>query len=332
VRLAHLTEWFKEAVRLPGSTFSIWSVGSPDRLGYCRFFGACIPEKWAGSVHNAKKDFLERARAGAAGSKSGLTEPEGCRPPGLTSPGRTRLVVAPDVSPLQTEVWQQIASLSATAPQLHTSIVCDRSGSTLGAACTPGALLGAFDRFLADSRLLPDSSLSVEMVGPLQDALQPFYHVRIPDLPVGERVAFVLSGRREIVRLYAGQSEGFGSTIAEAISVAARRLRERAGVYQIYIFSDMLQISLGGFNFEKQLPQPKDFVAWLKWSGLAADLRDIPVLACGIHTGHFGHNSQPYATGLQALWQQAFASMGATEIKLVSSCEALFAASHTGRS
>jgi hypothetical protein len=50
------------------------------------------------------------------------------------------------------------------------------------------------------------------------------------------------------------------------------------------------------------------------------------MLACGLHTGHFGQNSQASATRLHDLWQRAFQSMGAPEIKFFNSCEAAFAA------
>jgi hypothetical protein len=330
-RLAHLTEWFKEALHRPGSTFSIWLIGR-QHSGSGRFFGACIPEKWAASVQNAKKDFLERARAGAAGSKPGVTVPARCHAPGLTTPGRNQLVVSPEVSPLPPDIWQQITT--GSAPQLlQSAIVCDRSPSTNGVACTPGALLQVFDRFVADGRLLPGSSLSVEMVGPLQDALQPFYHLRIPELPVGERIAYALSARVEISRLFAGRSDQYASTIAEAISAAVRRLREHTGAYRLTVLSDMLQISpgQGGYNFEKTLPAPKDFVAYLKKQNLAADLRGIPVLICGLHTGHYGQNSQAYATRLHDLWQAVLQMMGAPEVKFFSSCDAAFAANNPRR-
>jgi hypothetical protein len=328
-RLAHLTSWIKEALHRPGSTFSIWAVG-PDRSSSSRFFGACIPDHWSAPVSKSKKAFLERARAGAGGSKAGLTEPAGCQPPGPKTPGRNQLVVSPDVSPLAGDVWQQVTTGSASAPLHHSAIVCDRSESTAGAVCTPGTLLRVFDRFIADGRLLPGSSLSVEMIGPLRDALQAAYDLRVPDLPVGERVAFVLGGRSELARLFGGPVEQYASAIVEAISAAVRRLRERRGTYRLYLFSDMRQIS-GPLNFEKSIPAPHVFLTWLKKQRLATDLKDIPLLVCGMRTGHFGLNSAANATRLHDLWKAAFQSQGAPEVSLFSSCEAAFAAYNPGR-
>ena len=174
--------------------------------------------------------------------------------------------------------------------------------------------------------MLPGASLSVEMVGPLRDALRAIYHLSVPDLPVGERTAFVLGARIELAQLFSGSVEKYASTIAEAISTTVRRLRERRGRYQLVVLSDMFQITSGIWNFESAIPTPDDFLAWLKKSRVAADLRDIPVLVCGLHTGHFGTYSTAHATRLHDLWQRAFQMMGAPEVKLFSSCDAGFAA------
>ena len=132
-----------------------------------------------------------------------------------------------------------------------------------------------------------------------------------------------------MARLFDGRSEKYASTILEAIGVAVTRLHERSGAYgPLYVFSDMLQVTPGpgGFNFEKHVPRPQDFVSWVKKSGLAADLHNIPLLVCGLHTGQFGLNSAAQATRLHDLWQRTLQSMGAPEIKLYTSCDAAFAA------
>ena len=328
-RLAHLSAFVKEALYRPHSTFSIWGVG-PDRSGTRRFFGACIPEHWPGPVWKEKADFLVLAREGAGGSRRGVTVPAGCRAPGPQTPGRTQLVVSPDVSALAGDVWQTVSSGAAPAP-LHSAIVCDRSESTRGVACMPSALLRVFDRWVTESLLLPGASLAVEMVGPLQDALHSIFSLRVPHLPLGERTAYVLGARSELGRLFAGPPEQYASTIAEAISATVRRLREHRGAYRLSLLSDLLQITPGVWNFEHTLPQPNDFLAWLRKAGVAADLRDIPILACGLHTGQSlggnGPYTPAYATRLRDLWERAFQAMGAPEVKFYSSCEAAFAAS-----
>jgi hypothetical protein len=187
-------------------------------------------------------------------------------------------------------------------------------------------LLSAFDIWVKEGLLSPDASLSVENVGPLRDALRPVFSLSVPpNLPVGERVAYALGSRIELAQLFAGSVEKYGSTIAEAISTTVSRLRERRGRYQLVLLSDLLQITPGVWNFEASLPPPNDFLSWLRKTNLAPDLRDIPVLVCGLHTGHFGTNSQTYATRLHDLWQRTFQSMGAPDVKFFNSCDAAFA-------
>jgi hypothetical protein len=321
--------WVKEAISRPRSTFSIWAVrDAPHR--YHHVFTACIPDTWHSSVWKAKAAFIARAREGMSGTQSGLTVPAGCRPPAPQTPGVHQLAVSPTVAPFRGEVLGALVS-PTVAPSLHYGIVCDRSDSTLGATCTPEALLRVFDRWVAEARAQPGASLSVEMVGPLQDALRSLYHVSVPDLAVGERVAFVLSARREFAHLLAGSKEQYASTIAEAISVTVRRLRERQGSYQLVVLSDLLQITSGVWNFGTVVPSPPTFMTWLKQTHLFVGLHDIPVLACGQHTGHYGAYSATHATRLHDLWQAVFQAMGAPTVQLFSSCDAGFAASKTSR-
>ena len=86
-RLAHFTAWVKDALSRPHSTFTIWAVG-PTRQRYHLFFAACVPPQWGSAVWKAKAAFMAGARQGAAGSQSGLTVPESCRPPGAAGLGQ----------------------------------------------------------------------------------------------------------------------------------------------------------------------------------------------------------------------------------------------------
>jgi hypothetical protein len=327
-RLAHFTAWVNDALSRPGSTFSIWSAG-PTRQGSRLFFAACIPPHWRPPVWKAKAAFMAGARQGALGSQSGLSVPESCRPPGPQAPGSNRLAVSASAAPLQADVWQKVASAS-TAPPLHLAVVCDRSDSTDGAACNPPSLLRAFDLWTGDGLLLPGASLSVDMVGAPRQYLRAVFHLTVPDLPVGERVAFVIGARMELAQLLNGLVEKYASTIAEAISASVSRLRERRGRYQLVLLSDLLQISPGAWNFEASLPPSNDFIAWLRKTNLAPDLRDIPVLACGVHTGQSlggnGPYTPAYATRLRDLWERALLAMGAPQVRLFSSCDSGFSA------
>ena len=324
-RLAVFNAWVKEALYRPQSTFSIWAVG-PDRSSSRPFFSACIPDKWSSSssVWQAKASFLERARQGVRANRTEQTLPARCSPETKASGSHQLVVLSPSTS-LHPDVWQQVPS-TPVVPPLHYAIVCDKSDSTLGATCTPASLLRVFDRWIAEGQAQPGASLSVEMVGPLQDALHAIYHVSVPDLSVEERVAIVLGARMELAQLLEGSGEKYASTIVEAISATVRRLRERNGRYRLFVLSDLHQITSGVWNFEQAVPSSPNFIVWLKKTQRFSDLRNIPVLACGMHTGHFGSYSAAHATRLYDLWQAVFQASGAPEVRLFSSCEAGFAA------
>jgi hypothetical protein len=317
-RKAHFNTFSKDAAHRPGSTFTIWSIGS-DRSASRPFFVACIPDHWKAPVSKSKGDFLRDAREGAAGNRPGLTVREGCRPPALTTPGASKLVVFPDVSPL-TGIWETISAAGTQAPIHHSGIVCDRSASTQGASCTNTKLLGLFDKWVTESLVRPESTLLVEMVGSRDTG--PIFQLTVPhQLPLGERIAYILGSRVELSRLVFGPPQQYASTIAEAISVVVRLLRERRGSYRLSVLSDMVQITPGGYNFEKNVPPARDFLSWLKRNRLAADLQGIPLVACGLHSGQSGSRSVAYAR-LHEVWQKAFQALGATEITLVSTCDA----------
>jgi hypothetical protein len=139
-----------------------------------------------------------------------------------------------------------------------------------------------------------------------------------------------LGGRLELASLFLGPEGKYASTIVEAISIAAMRLHERSGVYQLHVLSDMVQITSGpgGVNFQLTVLPARDFLAWVKKSGLAADLRNIPVLVCGLHTGQFGPTGGAYTARLQDTWQKAFQAMGSPESSFFTLCDTALAASH----
>ena len=326
-RISNFNTFVKDALYRPGSTFTIWAVG--DRSGSRRFFTACIPDHWEAPVSQKKADFLRMAREGAAGNRPGLTAPAGCRPGPRTPPGVTKLVVFQDASPIKSDFWQTLTSANASGPIQHHSLVCDRSPSTLAAVCTPGSGLRVFDLWVTESLLRPGSTFSVEMVGKPRDTPDSFFQLAVPaDMPVEERISFVLGARVELSRRITASGDKFASTIFETVSAAARLLHERSGMRRLTILSDGLQISFGpgGFNFEKTIPQQKAFLAWIKKNGLAADLKDIPVLVfCGLPTGQSGPVGALQATRVRDLWQKAFQSLGAPDVKLFTSCEAALA-------
>ena len=150
------------------------------------------------------------------------------------------------------------------------------------------------------------------------------YHLSVPEASVGERVAFLVGARAQLGQLVTESVEKNASAIIEAINAAVTKLRERRGRYQLVVLSDMRQFT-PEWDFEATVPQTPIFMTWLKKTHLLTDLRDIPVLVCGLHTRRSagrGPFTASRAAQLQALWEQIFRGMGAPQLTIFTSCEA----------
>jgi hypothetical protein len=317
--------WVQEALSLPQSTFSIWSV-DPARNQYHHYFTACIPPTWGASVWKKKADFITRARQGLTGIQHGQPVQDDCHPPEPQTPGVHQLAVSPADASLHPEVLEKVASASP-APSFNQSVVCDASASTLGVACNATSLLRAFDFWVAEGLARPGSSLSVSIVGPSRDTMRTVFDLSVPDRSAGERLAILLVARAQLAQL-PGQSYGENaSAIVEAIHVAASKLRERQGRYALIVLSDLRQLS-SEWDFDEAIPQSSTFLAWLKKTHLLPDLRSIHLRVCGMHS-HRSPGRRPYtakrAAQLQELWQRTFHEAGASELRLFTSCDSAFA-------
>jgi hypothetical protein len=208
------------------------------------------------------------------------------------------------------------------------AIVCDVSDSTLGLACAPADLLGAFDLWLADGLATPGASLTVYVVGSSRDTARRVLTLTVPEQSVGARVAGVLGVRRALPTLLPERPEPNTSAIAEALSVALSELRERRGRYRLVVLSDLRQVTPGRWNFERDVPPTSKFVPWLKTELFLADLQGVPVLACGLHP-HRGPSAGPASatllTQLRATWEGTFRALGAPDVRLLTTCEVAFA-------
>jgi hypothetical protein len=171
-RLSAFDAWVGQTLYRPHSTFTVWAAG-PNRQHFRPYFTACIPPTWGPGVMEAKARFIKWAREGINGyqlgplSKSAL--PQSCAPPGLLTPGVHQLHVSDTASPTNPEVWRTITSRTVVEAPLHTAVICDRSDSTVGMACTTVGLMSAFDAWIADSFALKGASLSIYVVGSSRD-------------------------------------------------------------------------------------------------------------------------------------------------------------------
>jgi hypothetical protein len=159
------------------------------------------------------------------------------------------------------------------------------------------------------------------------------FDLRVPDRSVGERIAYLLGARTQLAQLPSTYFQENASAIIEAIHASVSTLREREGRYALIVFSDLRQLS-NEWDFDAAIPQPATFLAWLKKTHLLPDMRDIPVLGCGLHThrspGRGSHTARD-TTQLQEVWQRTFREAGAPEVKLYTSCEVVKPASQNRR-
>ncbi len=313
-RAAAFARWAHDSLRRPGSTFTVWvgDVGGTAR----REFVACVPESWGPGVMEAKAAFLREGRRQATGG--GGSVPAGCV---LTAGLAGKVAVLGD--------GRQWHLGSAGLPR-HLAVVCDRSNSMLGQACDAALLHATFDEWLIRSGGAPGSSFDVFGVGASRDGAERLAHVAAGGESAGERVALLLAARR---RLATGlDSAPSGSAIAEAVSVAAATLRDRAGERELVILSDLRQVTPGTWNFEVSSPTPEAFAAWLRFGGLSSDLRGVEVRACGLHHQR-APGSPPFdailAGRVEAVWKRAFDVMGATGARLDGDCAGDASLSHS---
>ena len=205
-------------------------------------------------------------------------------------------------------------------PPIHLVVVYDGSDSGLGLVANAEAVAQAFNGWVRDAIHLPGASFSLLLVGKTRDTAREAVRVMVPQTwGAGVSQAkkrFIVQVREAIAT---ADLSGGGSAIAEAIQIAALRLRERQGVWHMLILSDMRQVTPRQWNFERSVPQPEAFILWLKQARLLADLPGISVRVAGMHARR-GPKAPEFTAEQEArlhqVWREALKGMGATEIEL----------------
>jgi hypothetical protein len=220
-------------------------------------------------------------------------------------------------SPPRETLKSSAAKNSAESEQaIHFMVICDSSDSSLGLACTPEALLILYNSWLKRSLEFNGSSFTVLLIGKTRDTVQELIHIVVPDewgSGVSEaQTAFITKWRKTVQEMKLPQG---GSAIAETLSVGGTRLGEMKGKLVLFLFSDLRQVTAGSMNFEKKVPNPKQFVAWLEKNELLVDLSGIDMTVCGVHpqkapsTAKF---TSVQEKKLREAWQAGFAAMNVT--------------------
>ncbi len=318
VRQGQFDAWFDDSLRRPGSSFTLWIVGR-GRDAYRPAFTACIPDSWGGNVLAAKQRFVGHGRQSLSAPGDSQSQ-AGCRPPDADAPGGHRVRVLGAAQGLA----ESLATPAAPSPvPVHLGVVCDRSDSGLELSCDAAQLAAAFDRWLGDGGLWPESSFTVHQVGRSRDTTRRIFSLRVSRRARAQRTASLLGARGELPELFATGHTGASSAVAEALSVAAEELYQLPGRRRLLILSDFRQYSPGRWNFETGVPPASDFIRWLEREKLLVDLAGTEVVACGMH-----HRRAPGAAEYKAhlaratrdLWSDVLEAMGAAAAGPLTRC------------
>lgn len=308
-------QWMDANIRTPGAAIRLLRIGT-SRGDVETMFAACVPKSWGAPNAVANKAaFIEKTKQGFHAALEGRAIASVQAPP---ASGGSVLTVLPALdSRGQTWVW------AATGAPLHTAVVCDRSISAVGDACTTRMLLLSYDAWLQHASVI-GSSFTVWSVGRDIGSARRAFEITAPALPLVDRVAMLLAARGELATLAATEPPDAGSAIAEALTVAIANLADRHGQRQLFVLSDLRQTTAGVWAFDDRIPPPKTFVAWLDAERLLPDSRGIHIRVCGLHFG-----STPgaltfdarHAADLKAAWMDAFTAMHPASISLSGECD-----------
>jgi hypothetical protein len=313
-----ITGWAEDAIYDPGATARVLVAGE-SRDGAVTAFMVAVPESWrGGDVLALKSEWHQRLRSSVQdAARRGFS----ARVAGMDVVSDAEFVeVLPAANSLG-EPWTFVAG-SVT----HTAIVCDVSPSA-EIACDGASLRHAYDRWMKTG-VEPTSTFEVWRAGKTISDVRRVFAIQTPMRPLGDRVAFLLGGRSELLApmLLLTERAEIGSAIAEAMAVATRSLQDKRGALSLCVLSDMRQLTPGEIDLEQgTTPTPSRFERWLAGSGLMLDLSKIHVTVCGFHNRvRVGARPLPPRrfSDLRELWRAAFASMRVRSITICGACDA----------
>lgn len=273
---AALSAWAAEALHRPGSRFEILEGGA------LRFV-SCVPVSWGSGVRARQQAFLaeqlDRLRSGqprgAGDACPDVPEPEVLLD---TGSGPVPLALAP----------------------LDIAVVCDQSRSAREAACTPEREAALWRSWLR--RAATGSR---------------FVHVGVGLSRERAAVSVRTAAPGSAGRIAAGLTPPAweppaapGSAIAEAVDLAVREIRPGG---ELYLLSDLRQVSDRRWDFEHRIPDPEAFRAWISASGLRLQPTGLRVQICGVHHRSTDQGSFHAAESdaIEAIWRDVLSGADA---------------------
>jgi len=200
--------------------------------------------------------------------------------------------------------------------QVHVILLCDRSSSAAEFSCSPNTVLGA-GRWWADAAAL-GGTFEVWLIGDgidIRRLVSETYPERFRP-PVSEsKRAWRHAFEARLVGKAGTLPTNTGSAIAEAIWRVSRRLNEAGQGRRVLILaSDLRQMTPGAWDFERHVPRPAEFLAWLRRMDLMLEIRPgVELTVCGFHSETPPGTSRSTAVSYhrtRVLWEQVFTASG----------------------
>jgi hypothetical protein len=311
---AEFERWAEASIRTPGAVFRLLQAGR-DRRGARVRFVAAVPRTWRSNAVANRAAFVARERQLF---RTAMIDPNAVSTNGTRGAASPHLVVLPTLDSRGLQ-W----TWPAPEGPSHAVDVCDASPSDLGIACTSRSLLYTYDAWLP-SALAVGSTFRIWIVGTTISNAACTFAVQTPELPVADRVAYLMSAREEIAHIFDHLPPHVGSAVIESMSVAVADLATRRGTKRLHVLSDLRETS-GPWAFDRQVPAPGAFCRWLAAERLLPDCRSITVTICGVHFGA-APRRPPFDArrdaNLRAVWAQVLAAMHVASAEICGECDA----------
>lgn len=308
--------WLEAHLRTPDASFRLLQAGQ-NRLGARTPFVAVIPRSWGAPNAVANRAaYVARQRQLLRATVAGQTTVSIIAPASASPAPQIATLPALDSRGVRW-AWREDRRPS------HAANVCDVSPSAAGIACTPQSLLHSFDLWVP-SALAVGSTFRVWTVGTTISNAVHVFAVQTPELPLAERITYLLSARNEIAHIFGRLPQSVGSAVAEAMTVAVADLATRTGRKRLHVLSDLRETS-GPWAFDRRVPSPRAFAQWLAAERLLPDCSSIVVSICGAHFGAAPRHSPfdaRHGAELRAVWTRALAEMHVASVEICSECDA----------
>jgi len=304
--------WLDAAIDRPGSSLTL-CAGGAGRRGKCA--APIIIPVWRVHVLRAKASFRRDLPNLIEATLRAKTT---WRPPGddLGDGATVALLSGTETPPCW---WER--SKAATRSPIHEIVLCDVSSSAGTAVCDITGLQAEYDRFLLEGGMAPESSFAIMRIGHDLASTRELYRFVTPTTGRALCALAVLNAHHAIERV-ALPDPSAGSAILEAVYIAAGAMHDLRGDFLLVLRTDLQQVTLGQWNFERDVPKAAPFIDELRRDRLLPPLNRVRVEICGTHfrgPGGRALNAQADAA-LKTTWDEMLLASGAASVHFSARC------------